>query len=290
MIDYHIHLWPHGERDRKPSVEELAQYVQAASSKGVKEVALTEHLFRFSQAETVLGGYFNRYPDTEMRTLMKAYWADHAKADLDLYVECVQEAKAAGLPVVLGLEVDYYEGSMDKVSELLSGYPFDVLLGSVHWIHDWPFDHVGDPKVMAYWDTVGVESAWASYTRALEELAASGAVDVLAHPDLAKVGGHRPAVPEEFYDRMAQAAQSSSLAAEVSSAGWRKPINEPYPAPELLRRFFERGVPITTASDAHGVHYVADRADDIKSYVKDVGYSDLRAFRMRKGYDVPLDG
>ena len=69
---------------------------------------------------------------------------------------------------------------------------------------------------------------WDDYTRALEELAATRTVDVLAHPDLCKVTGRRPAVPDEWYDRMAEAAASAGLAAEVSSAGWRKPAAEPY--------------------------------------------------------------
>ena len=60
--------------------------------------------------------------------------------------------KAAGLPVVLGLEVDYYQDRMDDVADLLDGYPFDVLLGSVHWLGTWRFDVLSDPQVLAEWD------------------------------------------------------------------------------------------------------------------------------------------
>ena len=49
-------------------------------------------------------------------------------------------AKGAGLPVVAGLEVDYFPDQMDQVAALLGNYPFDVLLGSVHWIGAWLFD------------------------------------------------------------------------------------------------------------------------------------------------------
>ena len=50
---------------------------------------------------------------------MARYWDDHARADLVTYVACVEAAKDAGLPVVLGLEVDYYRGRMDEVATLL---------------------------------------------------------------------------------------------------------------------------------------------------------------------------
>ena len=93
---------------------------------------------------------------------------------LDAYVECVVAAKEAGLPVVLGLEVDYYRGRMDDVASLLAGYPFDVLLGSVHWIGTWRFDDVDDDVSMAQWSVRDVDRAWGDYVTAIEELAATG--------------------------------------------------------------------------------------------------------------------
>jgi histidinol-phosphatase (PHP family) len=78
------------------------------------------------------------------------------------------------------------------------------------------------------------------------------------------------------------------MAAEVSSAGWRKPAAEAYPAPELLSRFFERGVPITTASDAHRLGEVAHRADDLRALVVEAGYHELCGFRGRKPHPMPV--
>ena len=288
MIDYHLHIWSHGAKDHPVLLEELAAYCEHAATQGVSEIAVTEHFYRFSQARSILSGYFRRYPESAMRDLMEDYWESNATADLDQYVAVVQEAKAAGLPIVMGLEVDYYPEAMDRVQSLLQGYPFDVLLGSVHWIDAWPFDHVDDPVVMAEWERIGVEPAWSAYTRALEELAATHAVDVLAHPDLVKVAGHRPSVPTEYYDRMAEAAAAAGIAAEVSSAGMRKPVEEFYPAPELLKRFLDRGVALTTASDAHGLGDVADRAPAIRSLLASEGVTTLRRFERRVGSQVAL--
>ena len=67
--------------------------------------------------------------------------------------------------------------------------------------------------------------------------------------------------PGEWWDReMAEAAASSAMTAELSSAGWRKPVGEQYLALPLLERFAARGVPFTTASDAHRREDVADGA------------------------------
>ncbi len=288
MLDYHLHLWPHGERARQATVEELAAYCERAAAQGVAEVALTEHLFRFEQADAVLGGWWRDEPAGPMRDEMAAYWRAHVSADLDAYVETALAAKAAGLPVVVGMEVDYYPGRMGTVAELLAGYPFDVLLGSVHWLGTWLFDDLASAVAMAEWDARKVDDVWEDYTRALEELAATGAVDVLAHPDLCKVTGRRPAAPDEWYDRMAEAAATAGMAAEVSSAGYRKPAGEPYSPPPLLARFHRAGVPVTTASDAHELAHVAMRAADLRALVAGAGYTTLQAFDRRTPREVPL--
>ena len=288
MLDYHLHLWPHGTAASQPTLDELAEYCETAARAGVDEIALTEHLFRFRQADAILAGFWDDDPNPELRASLAAYWKDHAHADLDAYVAAVVEAKAAGLPVVLGLEVDHYAGRMDKVASVLDGYPFDVLLGSVHWVGAWGFDQLGDPVVDAEWDARSIESVWDAYTDALEELAASGVCDVLAHPDLVKISGRRPSVPDEWYDRMAEAAASSGMAAELSSAGWRKPVAEAYPAPALLSRFRKAGVPATTASDSHGLGDVASRSSDLRALLADAGYETLTAFRGRRPEQVPV--
>jgi len=288
VLDYHLHLWPHGTRASEPTLDELAAYCEAAAAVGVTELALTEHLFRFVQADAALRGFWDDDPDPRLRTQLAGYWDDHAHADLDVYVDAVLEAKAAGLPVVLGLEVDHYAGRMDRVAALLDGYPFDVLLGSVHWIGAWGFDQLGDPAVEAEWDQRAIDDVWDAYTDALEELAASGVCDVLAHPDLPKVGGRRPAVPDEWYDRMAEAAAASGMAAEVSSAGCRKPVAEAYPAPALLSRFRKAGVPVTTASDAHGMADVASHGAELRALLADAGYDSLVSFRARRPAPVEV--
>jgi histidinol-phosphatase (PHP family) len=288
MLDYHLHLWEHRPGPVEATLEQVAAYCERAVAAGVEEVALTEHLSRFRQADRVLKGWWEDDPSPALADAMRRAWDDEVGADLDEYVEVALAAKAEGLPVVLGMEVDHYAGRMDVVGELLAGYPFDVLLGSVHWIGSWGLDNGFDPVMVAEWDHRSVESVWDTYTEALEELAASGACDVLAHPDLCKIMGHRPAVPDEWHDRMAEAAARCGLAAEVSSAGLRKPVGEAYPAPALLARFAAAGVPFTTASDAHRLDQVAECRDELRDLLATVGCTTLQAYRGRTPRTVAL--
>ncbi len=289
VIDYHVHLWRHAPRlSLQASVEQLADYCAHASQLGVTELAVTEHCSRFCQFDQLLRGWWNEDPNPARRAEMSNCWDEEVGADLDQYVETVLAAKAAGLPVVVGLEVDYFPGQMDNVAALLDGYPFDVLLGSVHWIGAWLFGALDWGEAQEQWTARGVKRVWEDYTRSIEELAGSGSVDVLAHPDLAKVAGRRPEVPNEFYDRIAEAARSSGLAAELNSSGWRKPCAEAYPAPALLTRFHDAGIPITTASDGHHLDDVSWRISDLTAMARAAGYSEVSAFRDRKRTPQPL--
>jgi histidinol-phosphatase (PHP family) len=289
VLDYHLHLWPHDEREVPLSLEHLAAYCERAQAAGVHELAVTEHLFRFRQAEALLGGFWaDDRVSPALQLSMADYWEFHATADLEAYVRCAQEAKEAGLPIVIGLEVDFYQGRMDEVAGLLRDYPFDVLLGSVHWLDAWRFDDIDVPLQMDEWSVRDVDDCWEHYTRSLEELAASGACDVLAHPDLIKVAGYVPEAPAEWWDRMAEAAAASGMAAELSSAGWRKPVGEQYPAVPLLERFAAHGVPFTTASDAHRQEQVADRAAELRGLLDLVGVDTLQAYAGRVPHTVAL--
>jgi histidinol-phosphatase (PHP family) len=79
------------------------------------------------------------------------------------------------------------------------------------------------------------------------------------------------------------------MAAELSSAGWRKPAAEQYPALGLLERLVAAGVPLTTASDAHHLPDVAHRSAELARILDGLGVRTLRAYRARRPVDVPVD-
>ncbi len=289
MIDYHVHLWRHApQTSLQADVDQLAEYCVYSRRLGVTELAVTEHSSRFVQFDTLVRGWWEGDPSPARRAETCTCWDDELGADLDQYVDAALAAKAAGLPVRLGLEVDYLPGQMAKVAALLAGHPFDVLLGSVHWIGAWLFDALDWAEAQQQWASRGVERVWDDYTRSVEELASTGTADVLAHPDLAKVAGQRPAAPDEFYHRIAEAARSCGLAAELNSAGWRKPCGEAYPAAALLRRFHDYGVPITTGSDAHQLADLSWRLADLTAAAQAAGYLEVTAFRARNRVPQPL--
>jgi histidinol-phosphatase (PHP family) len=273
IVDYHMHLrrGPVGASevvDHSPDA--IERYLETAIARGVDEVGFTEHVYYFRQTYDVW-------------TLQ--YQFERCVHDLDRYCSVILDAKGRGLPVKLGLEVDYVGPRQDRLTDAIAGYPWDFLLGSVHWI-----DGIAVDQEPGLWALHSVEDVWLAYVAAVSELAASGSVDVLAHLDLAKIFGRRPqpAVLAELHLQLADAAGDAGIAVEITTAGLHKPVGELYPDPVLLRACVARGVPITIASDAHVAANVGRDLDRAVTLARAAGCETVTVFDQRERRQEPI--
>jgi histidinol-phosphatase (PHP family) len=241
-------------------------FVETARAAGIDEIGFTEHVYYFRQMRSVL---------------TVPYQTERCAYDLDAYVQAVVEARGRGLPVKLGLEVDYARGREDETRELLEQYPWDYLLGSVHFIDGLGID--GEPRLL---DALGVEETWRRYFDELMAAARSGLFDSLSHPDLVKIFGER--VDEFDYGTVADAIAESGVAIEVSTAGLRKPVRELYPHPDFLAACRERGVPVTLGSDAHTPGLVGRDFDRALELLRSAGYETITVFEQRHSRQEPF--
>lgn len=284
-VDAHVHLQPHGER---PVVDRrrIAAYVEHARANGVDVIVFTEHLFRFREAFERLEGWWDADPDPALAALTKAYWRDHVNLSLPEYVRLIEEAKAEGLPVRLGLEMDWIPGRADDLRALLAPYAWDCVLGSVHWLGAFGLD---DEDFLDEWRRRDVAAVWEEYGRYLEDLADARLVDVLAHPDVVKVFGFRPADETPLHRRIVAAATRNGLALELNTNGRRKPVGEMYPHSAILRAARRAGAPITLASDAHVPEWLGAWFDEGIAAARAAGYSEYVAFEQRARRAIAFD-
>jgi histidinol-phosphatase (PHP family) len=282
MIDLHTHLWEHGPGSLRVERGRLEAYCDRAAARGVTTIAVTEHLERFQQARPLLHGAWDDDPRADLRAFMDRVFEEEQGADLDDYVSGLQWAKNEGMPILVGVELDWWPDRTDVLAALVAEYPLDLVLGSVHHIGAWMFDAYDDPAVAAEWDRHDPQQAWETYTAAVEDLAASGVCDVLAHVDLVKLTGTRPDRMPDFHDRLVDAAATHDLAVEVSSAGLRRPVNEIFPTAAMLPRLRERDVPVTLGSDAHHVTDVAVGNADLRRQITSAGYDRVATYRRRR--------
>jgi histidinol-phosphatase (PHP family) len=161
----------------------------------------------------------------------------------------------------------------------------DFVLGSVHFLDraDQMFDSV--PAGAEQFDGRDIDAIYADYFRRVRETAATGLVDCLAHIDLIKIHGHRPnAEIDAIVGETLDFIRSHDLAIELSTAGWRKPVNELYPSDRIIELAIEKGVPFTTASDAHSHVQLAENFARMAEKMSSFGIRQVCVFEKHKRY------
>ena len=188
--------------------------------------------------------------------------------------------------MLLGLEVDFFPQNIDAVVEFLAPYPWDLLVGSIHFVRGWLYDCPFSREEM---ERRRVRRTYEQYFELETMLAASGSVDVLAHADRIKLHGLQPAEePLDLCAALVAAAVATDTVVEVSSAGLRKPCAEVYPGPALLRMSREAGLAITLASDSHSADGAAWGHREVVAAARAAGYTHRTLFSARRHTLVPL--
>src|SRR6266513_1149500 len=225
--DYHTH--PQGHRVQPYTQGLLQPWADSARNIALTDIAFTDH---------------DRY---------------HAGIDFD-EIDRLQE-RNPDLKTRAGIELDndpvHSAAGRNWIEQHWN--KLDFVLGSVHFLDraDQMFDSV--PAGAAQFDRRDIDAIYADYFRRVREIAATGLVDCLAHLDLIKIHGHRPnaeidAIAGETLDFI----RSRNLGIELSTAGWRKPVNELYPSDRIIELAVGKGIPFTTASDAHSYVQLGD--------------------------------
>lgn len=288
MADYHLHLHPHAvDEPIDPAYPDglIERYLEAAATRGVRELGFTEHFYRCTESAAVLGRFWDDEPAAVAAFTERFVRLDRSLS-LESYVTLVLDAQAAGLPVRLGLEVDFFPETVEATLDLIEPYPFDFILGSVHWIGGLATD---TREMQGELERRGLRRIWEAYTDLVVALGRGGHVDSIAHVDVLKKYGLRlDPEPLDLYDRIVEAAVAGGTAIEVSSQGLRKPVAEVYPAPRLLERCRAAGVPITLASDGHAAEEAGDHHAEVVAAARAAGYTEYLRFDRRRRVPSPL--
>jgi histidinol-phosphatase (PHP family) len=272
LTDYHLHLRPDdldATPDRYFTPANAERYAEAAAAAGIDELGISEHIYRFGDALAIWDHPF---------------WREQARDDLNAYCEFVRET-----PLRLGIEADFVPGREDVTANLLEAHDLDYVVGSVHFVGERAVDHPG----YDVWDQTGdPDRVWRRYFELVAEAARSGLFDILAHPDLVKVWGKGRPVPERdprfYYEPAVEAVAESGIAVEVSTAGYRKPVGELYPAAPLAELCVQAGATFALSSDAHVPADVGRDYDRAVPELRSWGVAEIAVFERRQRRLEPL--
>jgi histidinol-phosphatase (PHP family) len=275
LSDYHLHL---RADDLDASAAEhfspanVERYRAVANERGIAELGVSEHIYRFSQALAVW-----QHP----------FWQRFARDDIDEYCAFVREES----DLRLGIEADFIAGAEDRMASLLEARDFDYVVGSVHFLRDGAVD-MDDYSV---WSSGrSAEQIWRRYFETVAESARSGLFDIIAHPDLVKYwstahSDRKPAGDlRRYYEVAVEGIAESGVAVEVSTAGLRKPIGEIYPARAFLEMCVAAGVPVALSSDAHRPEDVGAGYERALELLAECGVRELSIFDRRTRRSEPI--
>jgi histidinol-phosphatase (PHP family) len=273
LTDYHLHLRT-DERENAPerffTPANVERYREAASERGITELGVAEHIYRFTAA---------------LEIWQHPFWREFTHDDIDNYCGFVREET----DLKLGIEMDFIPGREDRIANVLDAREWDYVVGSVHFLRD----HSLDTEDYSVWGAgESAEKIWRRYFETVAESARSGLYDIIGHPDLVKVWGKIAPRPDgdlrRYYEPAVEAFLDADVAVELSTAGWRKPVAEQYPSVPFLEMLVDAGCPIALSSDAHQPDQVGFEYERAVELLESVGVRELAVFEGRERRLEPI--
>lgn len=269
-IDYHTHHERCGH-----AVGKLEEYVQRGIELGLQQLGLSDHLPLLHVDPD------NYYPEMAMPL-----------SELPRYVEeclTLKERYRGIIELKVGLEADYIEGYEEQIQELLAPYPWDYLIGSVHFLGEWD---ITDYRQTQGWEGQDVMDVYRRYYDAVRKSALSGLYDIIGHMDVIKRFGYSPQTPEgmaearELERSALKAIAKSGIAMELNASGLTKPCAEMFPAEHVLQEALSLGIPLTLGSDAHDPAKLGEGLQEARSLLWKTGFRELAVFEGRRRTSV----
>jgi histidinol-phosphatase (PHP family) len=206
----------------------------------------------------------------------------------DEYVADVQTAKQKYPFVLLGAEVEYIRGAIDWTREQTSRWPFDYIVGSVHYVR------IGEADILIDWERNRVQEAielaggperlQLSYYEQVLELIGWNLANVIGHLDLIKMllmpeeATRTPAIDRAVHEVL-EAMRSAGVAMDVNARGLLKPCNRIYPDDWILAEAKRMGVPVTLGDDSHAPSDVGLNLDVAVEAIARAGYTNVWLIR-----------
>lgn len=272
MTDSHVH--PDFSLDAAGTIEE---YCNKARELGLSGLYFTPHL----ELDPV-----RHFRDDRVRLFgqivsMRSGW-------LDVYAAQVEEARRRfpELFIGLGIEVGYTPGLEPDIRSILSGHPFDFVLGAIHCLrHISITDH---DEYDDYFRERSPAEVCEDYFSLLNSAIESEIFDTIAHLDAYKKYGYKlygaeiTRAARPFLKPTLRLMAQKGIGLEINTAGLRKELGETYPSREVLAQARAEGVRIITiGSDAHRVEDLGSGLLEAEQLSEELGFNPTNFQRRR---------
>jgi len=231
----------------------MEDYILEAKKKGITTICFTDHV----DLNTNDYGY-DYYSVTE-------FWKKFNE---------VKNKGDSGIEVLAGIEFGEPHLYGERLAEL-ARYPYDFIIGSIHWIGDmFPCQKVREQY-----------SAREFYTLYWQEVLKTvkvGGFDALGHIDFPKRYFGEIYYEEAVLNEIFQNLMERDLVIEINTSSLRKGHTQTMPGKELLEIYKANGGKyVTIGSDAHIVEDVGANYATAKCLLEEIGLQEV-IYRQRK--------
>lgn len=204
-------------------------------------------------------------------------------------VQRAREEFAGRVTLRAGIEIGEWHLFSAESDALTTGWPYDFVIGSLHW--------VGDEMILdtPYFERQAARDAYAAYYAELLEMVRHGGFDVIGHLDVPKragfnvYGGYDSVDYEEAIRAVLRAAIEGGIGIEINTGTARRDVGVPSPPLDVVRWYRELGGEIITAgSDSHRPGHMAYRFNDAHAMLTAAGFTHITCFEQRQPFMVPL--
>ena len=260
MLDCHLHSSYSFDGEQS-----LAELVLKARGLGMQYISITDHL----NCDYPYVGY-----------------NDVPMLDVKKYVEAVlaKESEKASLSIALGVECGYLAQANSDYLDILSKYPFDVVINSVHTVSG------KDAYFADYFKTApDKHTAYLRYLQAvLESLDAPYNYNIVAH--IGYVEAHSPYADTHIYveefgeiiNTILKKIIELDKCLEVNTNILTEKTFT-MPNPEILRLYYRLGGrKISFASDAHRSNRLGHKYIETTQMLSDIGFTHYTAYKNQQ--------
>jgi len=264
MYDYHLHS--SFSDDSETPMEDM---VKAAISKGITEIAITDH-------------YDPYYPDEEMPFILDLpNYHKELNRIVDQYEDRIKIAK--------GIELGIQNGeTINECYEIASSFDYDFIIGSFHAVNGVTTYQGDDYKNSDY---IGATEDYYQYM--YECLREFNDYDVLGH--INAIDRYIEKVPGKKYymdivEEILKLLVDNGKGLEINTSSFRYDLGErTMPPLDMLKLYVDLGGEIiTTGSDAHTTDYVGNMLDYAQDMILKTGHKYVATFHNRKLIQIKI--
>jgi len=247
----------------------LEDLIEAAVAAGLQTFACTEHAPRAGAQYLYDEERRRGWTVDTLYEMMAAYAAQ---------LDTLRTQYADRITLLKGFEAEVVPPGRyaEIMGALRDAHDFEWIVGSVHYVNEIIIDFSPAMYAEAAQAAGGVEALAVAYYEQVAQMASALQPNVIGHLDLvakhapAEAAVSTPAVREAAACALDAIAAQDSIV-EVNTAGYRKGLGRPYPAPWLVEAAAVRAIPLALSDDSHRVADVGAHYEEAAAYLRGLG-------------------